>query len=98
MSRAPKRPTKPLPLLDFIPAVTRRFAKPTHLAPVADLFDRIARGQAVNAAVSKPPRHGGTEVCKHGIARMLLMRPAARVGIAMHSSKLALKQIGRAHV
>lgn len=87
-----RRVAKPLSLMKFIPRLSPRYAEPRHLAAMVSLFDRIAAGEEVHAAVSKPPRHGGTEAAKHGIAQLLLMRPELRVGIAMHSSKLALKK------
>jgi predicted phage terminase large subunit-like protein len=79
------------PLLEFIPNLTPRFQAPTHLAALAELFERSERG-AVQACVDCPPRHGKTEMEKHAIARRLLARPETRIGLASYSATFAEKK------
>jgi hypothetical protein len=62
-------------VLDFVPRVSPEFVRPGHLAPLADLFDRIRCGERVRACVSVPPQHGKSELVLHGVARLLSARP-----------------------
>jgi predicted phage terminase large subunit-like protein len=50
-----------LPLLDFVPAVTPLFHRPTHLAPIAEVLDRVFKGPE-KFTFSAPPRHG-KDIC-----------------------------------
>jgi hypothetical protein len=84
-----------LDLLDFIPALSPRFAAPRHLSPVADLFERIARGEQVKAVTNVPPRFGKTELILHGGAWPLLQNPALQLGYASHGQRIAEKKSRR---
>lgn len=78
-----------LDLLDFIPAVSPRYAAPHHLAPLLALFERIARGERVFAVVSCPPRHGKTETELHAIAWLLARRPALQLAFVGYAQRFA---------
>lgn len=82
------------PLLDFVPAVTARFQRPRHLAPVAALLER-ARTEAVRAVVSGPPRHGKTEILQHAVPWRLLEDPSLRIGYASYAQRFAEKRSAR---
>lgn len=63
-------------LLNFIPRVSPHLAAPRHLAPLATLFDRIARGERVRAIVDVPAQHGKTTTsCIHGIPYLRKRQP-----------------------
>ena len=62
-------------LLEFVPRVSTGYLAPEHLAQVADLFDRIRRGERVRACISVPTQHGKTELVLHGIAQILGQHP-----------------------
>lgn len=78
-----------LPLLDFIPATTRRWRRPDHLAPIAALFERAVLGEPVRALVSVPPRHGKTETLLHGIPWWLLRHPEQTVAYVSYADRFA---------
>ncbi len=44
------------PLLDFIPAISPRFMRPRHLAPIAEQFEQIGK-KALRLVAHAPPRH-----------------------------------------
>jgi len=77
------------PLQDFIPAVTPRWSSPRHLARLTDLFERIARGEQVQALVSVPPQHGKTETLLHALAWLLRRKPHLRNAYASYAASLA---------
>ncbi len=83
------------PLLEFIPALSPRFASPRHLAPIGDLFQRIARGESVRAVTNVPPRMGKTELILHGGAWLLAQNPALQLGYASHGQRIAEKKSRR---
>jgi hypothetical protein len=83
-------------LVDFIPALSPRFMRTTHLAPLADIFQRIAAGERVRAVVSVPPRHSKTEHLLHGIAWLLVQNPAMQVAYASYAGRIAEKKSRRA--
>lgn len=58
-------------LFDFVERISPRYQRPTHLARVARLFDRIRAGETVRALVFAPPRHGKTELLLHGLAQLV---------------------------
>lgn len=62
-------------LLDFIPHHTPGLTAPRHLAPLAALFDRVARGERVRALVSIPAQHGKSTTVLSGIAWLLRRQP-----------------------
>jgi len=82
-------------LLDFMPALSPKFEAPRHLQPIADLFERIARGEPVRAVTNVPPRFGKTELILHGGAWLLLQRPSLQLGYASHGQRIAEKKSRR---
>jgi len=66
---------EPLDLMRWIPARIRGYESPEHLAPVVELFARVAAGEPVRALVSTPPRHAKTETLIAGIAWLLEQQP-----------------------
>lgn len=83
-------------LLDFVNTVSVKFETPAHLAPIADLFERAARGEPVRACISLPPRHGKTELLLHSLAWRLRKDPATRLAYASAVARLAHKKSARA--
>lgn len=84
------------PLLSFVPSLTPRFSEPTHLAPLVDLLERVARREEVYACVSTAPRHEKTETVLHGIAWLLKQNPRLRVCYVTYQNDLAVKKSRRA--
>jgi predicted phage terminase large subunit-like protein len=81
-------------LLDFVPRVTRRFDRPTHLAPVAAILER-ARLESLRVVISAPPRHGKTELLQHEVPRRLLEDPSLRIGYATYGQRFSAKRSAR---
>src|SRR3990167_4530137 len=63
-----------LDLLDFVPAISPRFDRPSPLHHLADVLERTER-EPVRAIVNLPPRHSKTETLLHYIAWRLKRRP-----------------------
>ena len=84
-----------IPLLDFIPALSPRFESPRHLAPLAELFQLIARGGSVRAVTNVPPRFGKTELIMHAVVWLLLQNPSLQVGYASHGQRISEKKSRR---
>lgn len=82
---------EPIPLLDFVPALSPRLGRPEHLAPIADLFERARREERVEAFGTTPPQHGKTELIKHAIVHRLLDDPTIRVGYGSYAGRRAHK-------
>lgn len=49
-------------------------ARPTHLRPLVDLLEAVARGERVRAVVAAPRQHGKSETAKFAIAWILRRR------------------------
>ncbi len=81
---------------DFIPALSPKFTRPTHLEPLLDVFTRIARGESVRAVVSVPPRHSKTETLLHAIPWLLLQDPSLQIAYASYAARIAEKKSRRA--
>lgn len=77
-----------LDLLDFVPAVSPRWERPDHLAPVADAFARSCT-EPVDLLLSCPPQHGKTELILHGIAWRLKRDPTLQVFYVSYSADVA---------
>jgi phage terminase large subunit-like protein len=75
--------------MDFVPWVSPRWEAPEHLAPLVDLFERVARGERVRALVSLPPQHGKTETTLHGLIWLLLRRPDMVAAFATYNQHYA---------
>ena len=82
---------EPLPLLEFIPALSPKWLSPKHLSPIANLFER-ARKVPVFAFCTTPPRHGKTELVKHAIVQRLLDDPTTRIAYCSYSDRAARKR------
>jgi len=85
-----------IPLAEFIPALSPKFMAPLHLAPLTDLLQRVARGEAVRAVVSVPPRHSKTETLIHAIPWLLLQNPSMQIAYASYAARIAEKKSRRA--
>lgn len=88
-------PRNPGPLLKFIGG-RPRMREPAHLAPVADHFERAARGEAVEVCISVPPRHGKTTLLVHAIVWILMQDPTAQILYASYAHGFAAKQVRKA--
>lgn len=86
---------KIVPLMQFVPRVTPRYTEPRHLAPLAALFDRVARGEEVEACVSVPPRHEKTDTILHGGAWLMKQRPMLRAIYCSYASAIAERKSKR---
>ncbi len=85
-----------IPLLDFVPEVSPRFRSPRHLGRIADVFQRIARGEQVQVVVSVPPRFGKSELLLHGAAWLLAQDPTLQIIYASYGQRVAEKKSRRA--
>ena len=83
-------------LLDLIPALTPKWFRPDHLAPIAQLLERADRGEEVRACVSVPPQHGKTELVIAGVDWLLARHPEWRIGYASYNSTQARNKSRRA--
>lgn len=82
---------RPRPLLDFVPALSPKWERPRHMAPLAAAFERAER-EPVLVFATAPPRHGKTELLKHGIVWRLLAQPTCRIAYGSYSSRYAEKR------
>jgi predicted phage terminase large subunit-like protein len=81
----------PIPLLDFIPALSPKWSSPRHLAPLASSFERASREPTFTFGTT-PPRHGKTELIKHAIVWRLLTDPTKRIAYGSYSARAAFKR------
>jgi predicted phage terminase large subunit-like protein len=84
-----------LPLLDFVPKVSRNFEAPVHLAPFAEQLDTIGDAE-LRIVCHSPPRHGKTELLLHLIVRCLMRNPEMLIGYGTYSSERACTKSRRA--
>lgn len=91
-------------LLDFVPLLTPRFERPSHLAPLVSHLERAIR-EPVRLVFSVPPRHAKTELLLHAIPWWQLQRPDLQIayvsyaaGIAQRKGRKALHNARRAGV
>jgi predicted phage terminase large subunit-like protein len=81
--------TRPIrPLLDFVPALSPRFVRPSHLAPIAALCERVLH-EPVHACLGAPPRMGKSELFEHAVAWWLRQAPHLRIGWLSYSGRIA---------
>ncbi len=78
-------------LIDFIPRISPRFTRPTHLAPLLGLLERTER-EPVRAIVNLPPRHSKTETILHSIAYRLSRRPWETIAYVTYGHSLAVSK------
>lgn len=76
------------PLIDWIPTITKGYTPPTHLARVAELFERAKR-EPVFAVVHAPPRHGKTDLVLHALVKMLLETPEKTGAFITYAQRLS---------
>lgn len=76
-------------LLEFVPYASPRWVSPNHLAPIAEMFERILRGDVVRAVASTPPRHGKTELLLHGMAYLLADDPERQLSYIGYATTFA---------
>jgi predicted phage terminase large subunit-like protein len=75
-------------LLDFVPRVTPRWQRPTHLRRIAEAVHE-AETRPIRLLVSVPPRHGKTELILHTIAWWLIRHPEQTIVYASYSADIA---------
>lgn len=80
------------PLLDYIPRVSPRFLRPSHLAPLADVFERISRGEVVRALVDVPAQHGKSTLCTHAIPWLIQRHPTWPIIYSTYSQAQSYKK------
>lgn len=82
--------TVDLDMLDFVPAVRGpSYERPEHLAPLANFFDRVSRGEVVRMLFSAPPQVGKSVVMSTGCARYVARQPARPIIYATYGASLA---------
>jgi hypothetical protein len=79
-------------LMERIPRWSPGLLKPTHLAPLCDLFDRIARGERVRALVDVPAQHGKTTTSLHGLSYLITEHPRWPLGYVTFSQRQASRK------
>jgi predicted phage terminase large subunit-like protein len=87
-----RRARAKLPLLDFVPALTRQYERPDHLKPISDIFERIRRGESVNAVFSAPPRHAKTSLIHHAVPWLLAQHPEWPIAYVSYAQTFAENQ------
>lgn len=80
------------PLLDFLPQHWPGHTSPRHLAPLAQCFERAARGERVRALVSVPAQHGKTTLVLSGLAWLLRRQPTWPVAYVTYAQDQADSQ------
>lgn len=78
-------------LVDFIPRVSPRYMRPTHLGRLLKPLEDTET-KAVRAIVNLPPRHSKTETILHFIARRLKRRPWETIAYVTYGAALALSK------
>ncbi len=78
-----------LDLLDFVPALLPRYERPEHLAPIAEFFDRVSRGESLRWLISAPPQFGKSECMGAGVARYIARHPDRPVIYGSYGADLA---------
>ncbi|MFO0742360.1 MAG: terminase family protein [Labilithrix sp.] len=78
-------------LADFIPALSPRFKRPDHLAPIVARLER-ALVEPLRLVVSGPPRHGKSELEIHTIPWLLLQRPDLQIAYISYAAGIATRK------
>lgn len=81
--------------MKFITALSPKYHEPSHLAPLADAFARIDRGDPVHACFFAPPGVEKTETFAHLAVRALKHRPSLRICYATYGQRLSVKKSRR---
>lgn len=74
--------------MEFIPAASKRFQAPKHLARLVETLER-ASVECMRCCSATPPRHGKTETLLHWIAWMLLREPRLQIAYISHGQRFA---------
>jgi predicted phage terminase large subunit-like protein len=74
--------------MEFIPAASKRFQAPTHLAPLVEGIERSCTERTWFASAT-PPRHAKTETLLHAMAWMLLREPRLQIAYITHGITIA---------
>lgn len=69
--------------------MSQHLVRPTWMAPIVEVWERIKRGEPVRSLNSSPPQHGKTEIELHAIAQLLLLRPRQRHAFVAHTARFA---------
>ncbi len=77
-------------LMPFIPRLSPEHQEPHHLAEWVDLFERVAKGEAVRALCGVPIRHHKSETTYHGVVWLLVQDPTLRMLVITYSLDQAL--------
>ena len=75
-------------VLDFIPRISPRFARPIHLREFANVFPRMER-EPLRLCISVPRRHGKTEMILHGLAWWFMRHPEKTAAYISYSAEFA---------
>jgi predicted phage terminase large subunit-like protein len=76
-------------LLDFAKLVNPRFEAPAHLRYLADLLERVERGEIARLAISAPPGHGKSVLLQNFVGWFLGREPQRRILTISASESLA---------
>ena len=74
--------------MDFIPRVTPRWERPTHLAPYVDVLERV-HGNSLRIVLSAPPQHFKSQTTAHFLVLFMKKHPELRNAYATYSASKA---------
>jgi len=74
--------------MDFVPSISPRLQRPTHLAPLVDIIERSLE-RPTFACISVPSQVGKTLTLTHGIAWRLAKRPQDVIAYITYEQRLA---------
>jgi phage terminase large subunit-like protein len=77
-----------LPLLDFVPAATPAYMRPTHLLSLAEAFEE-SEHHPVFVLGSTPPQHTKTGTIEHTLVWLMLRHPGSRLGYVTYQNAKA---------
>lgn len=78
--------------MDAVPALTPGYGKPTHLAPLVDLLDKVPREQVL-VDCNVPPRFFKSTTLHHAIAKWLAEHPWMRVLYVTYATEFAEENV-----
>ncbi len=85
-------------LVDFVPAVSPRYMRPVHLAPLLERFELALRGEPQFVCCSAPPRHAKTESVLHVPAFALRRDPSLTFSYTTYADALSRSKSRKARV
>lgn len=83
-----------LTLIEFVHALSPEMREPWHLQKLADVFERIAKGEPVRALCSYPIRHWKTTLMLHAVVWLLCKDPSRCLVLMSHDHSRA-EQLGK---